>query len=244
MITRAEWISVVVAIATTLEDSKVKYGWKRPITLANAKRFATCVTFVAVCLQEAGLITKGDYINFQDSGNLHGSGADDIKKHPEKFTIFENVNKPPQEAGLQVGDIVAYKAHIMIFAGFKGKTPLWYSLERNGSKGMGKKPRIDIAQEFSYYNTRKIDGGIIRIKFGKNTTVSTTAKAPASTATRYKLKQSMNMRDKANGSKVIAKIPKGAVLTQQSKAGYWIKTTYGGHTGWVCCATTKYATRI
>ena len=80
MITRAEWISVVVAIATTLKNSKTKYGWSNPITFAHAKKEGTCVTFVAVCLQEAGLLPSGKYLNFQDSGNLHGSIDVDYKQ--------------------------------------------------------------------------------------------------------------------------------------------------------------------
>ena len=250
MITRAEWISVVRTLAVEMGKKGTVYRWKSPVNEKNSMKEATCVSFVGLALQRADLLPDNTYINFQDTGNLHGPGAAYVKKHPEIFTIIENVGKSPKAAGLQVGDIVGYKSHIMIFAGWKGSTPLWYSLERNGSNGIGKKPRIDIAGVFSYYNTRAINGGIVRIKFGTNTTVSQKPKAPVSpskpvqTATKYKLKQTMNLRDKANGKKVICTVPKGAVLTQQSKAGYWIKTTYCGHTGWVCCGTTKYATKL
>lgn len=252
LITKSQWIKTIEKLASDMKAKGTVYRWKSPVNEANSMKSATCVSFVSLALQRAGYLPSGKYINFQDTGNIHGNGASYVKQHTEMFTLIENVNKSPQSAGLQVGDIVAYKAHIMIFAGWSGKTPLWYSLERS-SGGIGKKPRIDVKGVFKYYNTRKIDGGIIRLKFKAETTKPTTTTNTSTSASKpvtsqntvkWKLKASMNMRNAVSGSKVICKVPKGTVLTQKKKKGYWIYTTYNGHTGWVCCATDKYATKV
>ena len=258
--TRKYWIGIIIALASEMKKRGTIYGWKSPVNEKNAMKQASCVSFVALCLQRLGYLPAGQYINFQSTGKLHGNGASWVKSHGNLFKVLYPNKTPQQLKGvLQEGDIVGYKAHIMIFAGWKGNTPLWYSLERNGSKGYGKKPRIDVKQEFSYYNTRKISA-IVKLTFKEEPKqetkpaaakqTQTTAAKPAataaktSTAVRWKLKQAMNMRDKANGKTVICRIPQGAVLTQQTKSGYWIRTEYCGHTGWVCCATTKYATKL
>lgn len=250
MITRAKWTYTLVNLGRRMVKAKTKYGWDKPISEPNTIRECTCVGFIASALQELKLLPEGDYIHMEN-GKLLGPGWDDIKKHPEKFEII-HVNASPQKLGasLQVGDICLYNTpHIMVYAGRnKAGTPIWYSLER-GSGGMGKPAKLTLAAVFSYYSKRKIDY-VVRLKFAdaakkpaaKKPTTTTAAKKPE--PIRWKLKTAMNMRDKANGDKIICRIPQGAVLTQQSKTGYWIKTTYCGATGWVCCATDKYASKV
>lgn len=248
-ITRAKWTSILTDIATKWKNGSTVYGWKSPVNMANSSAKATCVSYVGCALQEAGYLPKNKYINFQDTRTLHGPGAAYVREHKELFTVYENVNKSPQDAGLQVGDIVGYKAHIMVFAGWqtvKGKKyPLWYSLERNGSNGVGKKPMFDIKQRFEYYDTRKIDGGIVRLKFA--TTASASAAKPVTPApTRYKTKEAMNMRAAANASsKILMRIPKGAIVTvvRSVPNSTWKYIEYCNERGYMNCASI-YATKL
>lgn len=250
-ITRVEWTNILTDIATKWKNGSTLYGWGSPVNMENSSKKATCVSYVGCALQEAGYLPKNKYINFQDTCKMHGPGAAYVREHKELFTVYESVNKSPQDAGLQIGDIVGYKAHIMVFAGWqtvKGKKyPLWWSLERNGSKGVGKKPMFDIKQRFEYYDTRKIDGGIVRLKFATATTASAAKPVtPAPAPTRYKTKIAMNMRAAANAdSKILMRIPKGAIVTviRSVTGSTWKLIEYCKEQGYMNCAS-QYATKL
>lgn len=245
MITRRQWLICLEATAEELENAR--YGWKSPVNKANSRKKATCVTYISRALQNAGLLPEGKYIHL-NNGRLAGTGLSYIKAHPEIYEI-KWVRASPQRlgSGLQVGDICLYTVpHIQAYSGKNSKgTPLWFSLER-GSGGIGKPVKLTRNGVFSFYSKREI-ACIIRIKFKDSAPKTATNASVAVTkpvVVRWKLKTAMNMRDTANGKQVICRIPQGAVLTQQAKTGYWIKTTYCGITGWVCCGTTKYASKL
>lgn len=244
--TKQKWLGILEDLAADMKKAGTVYGWKSPITEAITLKRSTCVGYVSLALQRAGLMPKGKYIHLSN-GRLAGTGLSYVKARPGIFQI-KWVRATPQKLGdsLKVGDICLYTVpHIMVYAGKNSKgSPIWYSLER-GSGGMGHKVKLTVRQVFGYYTKRKIEC-IIRLNFADSATkpqTSTNVSKPAKTV-KWKLKTAMNMRDKANGSKIICRIPQGAVLTQQSKSGYWIKTTYCGETGWVCCATDKYASKV
>lgn len=232
-----------------MREVKTKYGWEQPITPEHAYEKSTCVTYAASCLQQGGYLPKGKYVHYD--GKLTGNGLSYIKAHPEKFEIL-HVKATPQALGnkLKRGDICFYTVpHVQFFSGLDdNKTPKWYSLER-GSGGYGKTAQLTLSGIFSYYSKRKIEY-IIRIKFDNGVTlmpakpVSPKASQKPSTATRYKLKMKMNIRQNATATaNKLGTIPKGAVITQLAKSGTWIKCKYGGKTGWVNVAS-RYATKV
>lgn len=248
--TKTQWINVLVKLGSDMKAKGTKYRWKTPVNESVSMKNSTCVSYVSLALQRLGYLPKGQYIHFTDTGKLHGTGASYVRQHTELFQVIYS-GKSPQKAGLQVGDIVGYKTHIMVFAGWASdkKTPLWYSLERS-SKGIGNPVKITNKGVFKYYNTRAISY-IIRLKFasqsgssGTSQSVQNTSASASTKKIQYKLKMQMNFRKAASAkASKICTIPKGTVLTQISKSGTWIKTTYKGKTGWVNVAS-KYATKV
>ena len=251
--TRKYWIAIIKALASDMVKRGTIYGWKSPVNEKNAMKQASCVSFVALALQRLGYLPSGQYINFQSTGKLHGNGASWVKSHGNLFKVLYPNKTPQQLKGvLKEGDIVGYKAHIMIFAGWKGNTPLWYSLERNGSKGYGKKPRIDVKKEFSYYNTRKIDA-IVKLTFKDEQKTqpkpATTAAKPkpkpvATHKQKYKTKMPMNIRQSANAySKKVGMVPKGYTLVPEKISGVWAYINHANVKGWINISS-KYCTKL
>lgn len=245
--TRTQWINTLSALGKEMQAKGTKYRWKTPVSESVSMKNSTCVSYVSLALQRLGYLPKNQYIHFTDTGKLHGTGATYVKNHPEMFTV-KYVKATPQKANLQVGDICGYKTHIMVFAGWASdkKTPLWYSLERS-SKGIGYAVKITNKSTFSYYNSRKVDC-IVRLKFASETASQTHTQTVVSVskpkAVQYKLKMQMNMRKTASAKATrLCVIPKGTTLTQASKSGDWIKTTYKGKTGWVNVSS-KYASKL
>ena len=243
MITRAKWTSTLVTLGKEMKSKGTKYNWKSPVNETNTLKQSTCVGYVSLALQRAGLLPTGKYVHLS-GGKLAGTGLSYIKAHPEIYSI-KWVRATPQKLGnnLQVGDICLYTVpHIMVYAGRnKSGVPIWYSLERS-SGGIGKPVKLTLASTFGYYSKRKIEC-VIRLKFADSATKPQTS-TNVSKPVRYRLKMGMNIRKTASAySAKIGYAPQGAIITQTAKSGTWIKTTYCGVTGWINCAS-NYATKI
>ena len=242
MITRAKWTSTLVALGKEMRSKKTKYNWKSPVNEANTIRQSTCVGYVSLALQRVGLLPTGKYVHLSN-GKLSGTAVSYIKAHKEIFTII-SAKASPQVLGdrLHVGDICLYTVpHIQVYAGKnKNGTPLWYSLERS-SGGIGKPAKLTLAGVLSYYSKRKIEY-IIRLKFSDSAQTPEAKPVPA----KYKWKMAMNRRASANANsstKILARIPQGAILTVIQSSGTWKKVNYCGEIGWVNCAS-NYATKV
>lgn len=246
MITRQKWLDVLMKLGTEMKKKPTLYGWKSPVNEANTLKKSTCVGYVSLALQRAGLLPAGKYIHLS-GGKLAGTGLSYIKAHPEIFEI-KWVRATPQKLGnsLQAGDICLYTVpHIQVFSGRNSSgTPLWYSLERS-SGGVGKPAKLTLNAIFSFYSKRKIEC-IIRLKFDDSATKpnpSTNVSGAVKTI-KYKLKMGMNIRKTASASSAkVGYAPQGAAITQTAKSGSWVKTTYCGITGWINCSNT-YATKL
>lgn len=240
MISRSRWLNILMTLGSQMKSKPTAYRWKSPVNESITMKNSTCVGYVNLALQRAGLLPTGKYVHY-NNGKLAGTGLSYIKAHKEMFEI-KHVSATPQKLGssLQVGDICLYSVpHIQVYAGKNSNgTPLWYSLERS-SKGIGYPAKLTLNAVFGYYSKRKIEY-IIRIKFSDATP------APKPASERYKLKMAMNLRAAANAkssTKILARIPQGAILTVLSAVGTWKKVNYCGEVGWVNCAS-QYATKL
>lgn len=237
MITKQQWLDTLMQLGVDMKHKSTVYGWKSPVNEANTLKKSTCVGYVSLALQRAGLLPSGKYVHLSN-GKLAGTGLSYIKAHHEIYTII-TAKATPQTLGarLHEGDICLYTVpHIQVYAGkAPSGSPIWYSLER-GTGGIGKAAKLTLSGIFGFYTKRKIEY-IIRLKF------SDAAPTPT-TPTRYKLKMGMNIRKSATAkSDKVGYAPQGAVLTQQAKSGDWIKVTYCGVNGWVNVAS-RYATKL
>ena len=246
MITRQKWLDTLMQLGLDMKHKQTIYGWKSPVNETNTLKKSTCVGYVSLALQRAGLLPVGKYIHLS-GGKLAGTGLAYIKAHPEQFQIIW-VRATPSKlgSGLQVGDICLYTVpHIQVYAGKNSKgSPIWYSLERS-SGGIGKPAKLTLANVFGYYTNRKIEC-IIRLKFDHSETKPnpSTNISGAVKATKYKLKMGMNIRKTASAySAKVGYAPQGAIITQITKSGTWIKCNYCGVVGWINCSST-YATKI
>ena len=238
MISIQKWLDTLMQLGMDMKHRPTLYGWKSPVNETNTMKRSTCVGYVSLALQRAGLLPSGKYVHL-NNGKLAGTGLAYIKAHPEMFQIIW-VRATPQKLGsaLRIGDICLYTVpHIQVFAGTnKAGTPLWYSLERS-SGGMGKPAMLTLASPFSYYTKRKIEC-IIRLKFDH----SEEKPLPAI----YKTKMNMNMRKEPNASStVVTTIPKGAKVTviRSLSGSTWKQVRYCEVTGYMNCSST-YATKI
>lgn len=230
-----QWISTLSDLANDMQRHGTIYGWKSPVCERITMKESTCVGYVSLALQRAGLMPSGKYIHFTDTGKLHGTGASYVRNHPKLYEVCY-VGKTPQKlkSVLQVGDICGYKTHIQVFAGWKGDTPLWWSLERS-SKGAGYKVKLTEKGVFSYYSKRKIDC-IVRISFSDGVPIGIKPAEPKKKFKRYKVKtkEAQNVRQEPTAkSPVIGRIPKGKTKTVWDKKGTFGKVKNNGQYGWI-----------
>lgn len=233
-----QFMTKALDIGLEMRRVGTKYGWGTPVTLENALKKSTCVTYANVVLQEAGYLPKGLYVHYTN-GKLAGNGLSYIKKHPEIYEIL-HVKASPQKLGdgLKRGDVCFYAVpHMQIFSKRnENGSPMWYSLERS-SGGIGAKAKLTLSGVFSYYSKRKIEC-IIRLKFSD----SETKPLPAI----YKTKMNMNLRKEATtSSAVLCTVPKGANVTviRSISGSTWKQVRYCEVTGYMNCAS-QYATKI
>lgn len=118
-------------VVKTMKAMNFKYkanDWAKTWEGAKKKRTSVCSTATSYALQNAGVLDKGAifYISGDNVVCRCGVTLDELKK---KATIT-HPHKAPKYADLKKGDIVGYAdpAHTMMFAGWDGNTPLWYSI--------------------------------------------------------------------------------------------------------------------
>lgn len=98
---------------------------------ARLKRTTNCSMMVSYALQRKKLLKPGQF--FWINGDHITCKGGLTLKQLKKIAVIKHPHKPPKKAGLKKGDIVGYPktsehgAHTMIFAGWDGNTPLWYS---------------------------------------------------------------------------------------------------------------------
>ena len=131
---------------------KSRYKWQQNPTIAKAKTYSTCVTYVACVLQKVGVLKAGKWIYFQN-GKVYGTTKD-------MQVIYCKGKRPAQlKKVLKKGDIVMHNdtkaGHIEIFSGTinsAGKAKYF-----TGGCGSGHNTSI------AYWNKRPIFA-IVRIK--------------------------------------------------------------------------------
>lgn len=119
------------------------YKWKERPTIANSKKWETCVTFVAVTLQRINILKSGEYIWIDTKGRVTGTNSKMTVTYM-KGTLASNKSK------LRRGDIVIggngnIKAgggsHIFILTGkWDGDNPYIYDQDSASRVKKGKAP--------------------------------------------------------------------------------------------------------
>lgn len=101
-----------------------KYEFNDHPTVANSKTEGTCITFVAVSLQRAGLLSSGGYFYLNPNKmRIDGNRADYVKDHPEIFKLSypnKNLMALVRDGKLQRGDIIGFgnpAYHTMVYMG-------------------------------------------------------------------------------------------------------------------------------
>lgn len=129
-----EWLSVCEEMGLKLKQNRFsygKYGNKSTYQASKANgRKANCAAYVSWCLQEFGILKKGQTFYAKRSGAISRR----FKSWKNKVSIIR-VYKKPASASLQPGDIVCWKGivHVNIYAGKNAKGQrLWYD---GGSAG-------------------------------------------------------------------------------------------------------------
>ncbi|MDO4975926.1 MAG: CHAP domain-containing protein [Eubacteriales bacterium] len=161
------WLSTCQKVGRDLTKYHFRYGSKCLKSLDSAisrKRRCNCAAYVSWCMQEYGILNKGQVI-----WSKHGRVSKRYSSMSGKVK-FININRRPTQARLQAGDIVCWKSitHMCIYAGrnSEGKM-MWLD---GGSMGLrdGRRKRryycsADRMKVCSYLNKFKM-GYIIRIK--------------------------------------------------------------------------------
>lgn len=163
----AEWLNVCEEMGLKLKQYRFsygKYGNKSTFKASKAHgRKANCAAYVSWCLQEYGILKKGETFYAKRSGAISRR----FKSWKNKVKIIR-VYKNPSKAPLQPGDIVCWKGivHVNIYAGKNSKGQrLWFDGGSAGCK-RGRVRYYTSAQKkkvFNYLNKYKISY-IIRIK--------------------------------------------------------------------------------
>ena len=111
------------------------YGHWKPVTIANTKKYGTCVTYVGVALQRANLLKNKQYVWHTGSGfgtgKLSGSYGNSVKNN-FKVTYIKNKKLKTMKKDLQPGDVLMVDdnrsgnkgggGHIFIYTGkYSGK---------------------------------------------------------------------------------------------------------------------------
>lgn len=120
-----------------------KYKWVPNPTIANSKKFGTCVTYVAVVLQRLGILKSGQYIWIDEKGKVFGTNNKMTVTYL-KGTLASNRDK------LKKGDIViggngnvhaASGSHIFVITGqWKGDNPVIFDQASADRVRKGQKP--------------------------------------------------------------------------------------------------------
>lgn len=120
-----------------------KYKWVQGPTIANTKKYGTCVSYVAVVLQRIGILKSKEFIWINNKGKVEGANSKMVVTYP-KGTLKSN------KANLRRGDIViggngktgaGDGSHIFILTGkWDGDNPYIYDQASATRVKQGKKP--------------------------------------------------------------------------------------------------------
>lgn len=120
-----------------------KYKWVQGPTIANTKKYGTCVSYVAVVLQRIGILKSKEFIWINNKGKVEGANSKMVVTYP-KGTLKSN------KANLKRGDIViggngktgaGDGSHIFILTGkWDGDNPYIYDQASATRVKQGKKP--------------------------------------------------------------------------------------------------------
>lgn len=120
-----------------------KYKWVQGPTIANTKKYGTCVSYVAVVLQRIGILKSGQFIWIDNKGKVDGANSKMTVTYP-KGTLKSNKDK------LKAGDIViggngktgaGDGSHIFVLTGkWSGDNPYIYDQDSATRVKNGKKP--------------------------------------------------------------------------------------------------------
>lgn len=161
------WIATCQKVGRTLTKYHFRYGAKSPKSLDAAirgRRRCNCAAFVSWCMQEYGILNKGQVVY-----SKHGRVSKRYSSMNGKVKIIK-INRRPTQARLQAGDIVCWKSitHICIYAGRNSEGKMtWIDGGSMGLKNNGRVHRYycsaDRLKVCSYLNKFRM-GYIIRIK--------------------------------------------------------------------------------
>lgn len=120
-----------------------KYKWVQGPTIANTKKYGTCVSYVAVVLQRIGILKSKQFIWINNKGKVEGANSRMAVTYP-KGTLASN------KANLRRGDIViggngktgaGDGSHIFILTGtWNGDNPYIYDQDSASRVKKGKTP--------------------------------------------------------------------------------------------------------
>ena len=102
-------------------------------TTARTKKTSNCSTYVSYALQAAGTLRSGQVFYSSSTGKL--SASDSVKTRLQNAgykIITYSIGKSFDNANLQPGDIVLWKAHTNVYIGKNSSgTPTWYDGGKN-----------------------------------------------------------------------------------------------------------------
>lgn len=162
-----EWMDVCHTMLVNFKKHHFKYGTSAKSSYKSAvkhKRRADCAHYVSWCLQEYGILDKGDTFYVKSSGSIRKKG---FKSFGSKVKVIR-MNKRCSSAHLEPGDVVCWKnpGHLNIYVGrsSSGKR-LWYDGGKVSTKNNknGSRYTKTSAKSLGYLNKRKISY-VIRIK--------------------------------------------------------------------------------
>lgn len=162
-----EWMNVCHNMLVNFKEHHFRYGTRTKSSYESAlkkKRRADCAHYVSWCLQQYGVLDKGDTFYVTSSGRLRKKG---FHSFGSKAKVIR-VNRRCCKTDLQPGDVVCWKhpGHVNIYAGrsSSGKR-LWYDGGKVSTKGnhSGSRYKNTHAKALGYLNRRSISY-IIRIK--------------------------------------------------------------------------------
>lgn len=105
--------------AEITNEAKSKYKWQSNPTIAKAKKYATCVTFVACVLQRLGILKSGQYV--WQNGKGTGKGKVYGNNSLMTVTYYKRVLPSSIHTKMKIGDIVMHdntkSGHIQFYTG-------------------------------------------------------------------------------------------------------------------------------
>ena len=142
--TAQKMIEAAKYYAAEFKENGIKWGWKSAKTWPAIKRvgYTTCVGFVAVVGQKAGVIKKGKYVQIDD-GKVEHSGSLNKSKVRVENEVNKKLSALVKAGRVKPGDIIGHAsgAHVMIYKGkdSKGKYRCYSAGSNATAHGKGTK---------------------------------------------------------------------------------------------------------